>query len=121
MNCKEAESLVQQYIENKLPPKKLEAFISHVKNCPSCHEELETYFIIHHAVKYLDEDRHDSYNMTALLSEDLKEKEKHVKAHNRMRMAAIYVAILFAVIVLGFLGMLIFPDDFVISLFPKAA
>ena len=59
--------------------------------------------------------------MTALLSEDLKEKEKHVKAHNRMRMAAIYVAILFAVIVLGFLGMLIFPDDFVISLFPKAA
>ena len=31
MNCKEAESLVQQYIENKLPPKKLEAFISHVK------------------------------------------------------------------------------------------
>lgn len=118
MNCREAEGLIQLYIDHRLPPKKLEAFISHVKNCPSCYEELETYFIIHYAVKYLDEDRHDSYNMTALLSEDLKEKEHHVRVHNRMRMAAVYVAILFAVIVLGFLGMLVFPDDFVRSLFP---
>lgn len=118
MNCREAESLIQLYIDNQLSPKKLEAFISHVKKCPSCYEELETYFIIHNAVKYLDEDRHDSYNMTALLSENLKEKEHFVKVHSRMRMAAVYVAILFAMIVLGFLGMLIFPDDFVRSLFP---
>lgn len=118
MNCREAESLIQLYIDDKLPPKKLEAFISHVRKCPSCYEELETYFIIHYAVKYLDEDRQDSYNMTALLSENLNEKERHVRNHSRLQMAAVYVAILFGIILLGFLSMLVFPDEFVRSLFP---
>lgn len=121
MNCQEAERLVQAYIDDALPPKKLEAFILHVSNCPSCYEELETYFIIHHAIRYLDEDRHDDYNMKALLSDDLQIKKKRVKMHNRMHMTAIYVSILLGIILFGFVGMLLFPDNFVLSLFENIA
>lgn len=120
MECREVEGLVQQYIDDTLPPKKLEAFISHVCHCPHCYEELETYFIIHHAIKYLDEDRHESYNMKAMLSDDLKIKAKKVQLHNRMRMAATYVAILLGILLFGLAGMLLFPDNFVMSLFENA-
>ena len=33
----------------------LENFLEHVENCPSCYDELETYFIVHAAMQQLDE------------------------------------------------------------------
>lgn len=116
MECKEAESLVQQYIDHKLRPQKLKAFISHVKKCPSCYEELETYFIIHYAIKYLDED-HDSYNMKAMLAEDIRKNEKQIRANDRMKTAAVYIGIMLAIIVFTFVGILLFPDESAAHLF----
>ena len=47
MDCRTAEGLVNRYIEHELPVNELEEFLEHVQNCPSCYEELETYFIVH--------------------------------------------------------------------------
>ena len=110
MKCREAESLVQQYIDDTLPPKKLEAFISHVQSCSSCYEELEIHFIIHHAIKYLDEDRHDSYDMKAKLSEDLLKKEKRLRKKYNIKVLTIYVLVLAAIIGIGLLVFMLFPE-----------
>ena len=47
MDCRTAEGLVNRYIEHELSVNELEEFLEHVQNCPSCYEELETYFIVH--------------------------------------------------------------------------
>lgn len=55
MNCQTAESMVNRYIEHDLSVDELEDFLEHVENCPSCYDELETYFIVHAAMQQLDE------------------------------------------------------------------
>lgn len=104
MDCKEAERLVQPYIENKIPPKKLGEFIEHVNCCSSCYDELETYYTIYFAMKYLDEDRHTSYNIKKMLDEDLKKRAQYVRRLRRRRMMSIGVGvILILVLVLSIL------------------
>lgn len=49
-NCQTAESMVNRYIEHDLSVNELEDFLDHVENCPSCYDELETYFIVHAAM-----------------------------------------------------------------------
>lgn len=117
MDCKDIQLLIPLYIKNKLSPKKLEQFLKHIRQCQNCHDDLETYYIIHHAVKYLDEDKYVDYNMINMLNEDIKVKEKKVKSYNRMKMAAIYVGILFIMALLSFVGILLSPDDSLRSLF----
>ena len=53
MNCQTAESMVNRYIEHDLSVDELEDFLEHVENCPSCYDELETYFIVHAAMQQL--------------------------------------------------------------------
>ena len=60
MNCQTAESMVNRYIEHDLSVDELENFLEHVENCPSCYDELETYFIVHAAMQQLDEESRDS-------------------------------------------------------------
>ena len=117
MDCKEAERLVQPYIENKLPSKKLEAFISHVQKCPSCYEELETYFIIHHAIKYLDEDRHDSYNMKEKLSVDLGKKRRQIRTNKHLRVLGVYLIVLLVILIAALIGMFLSMDVSMAHLF----
>jgi len=117
MDCKEVQNLIPLYIKNKLTPKKMEAFLKHIHECQNCHDDLETYYIIHHAVKYLDEDKYVDYNMINMLHEDIRIKTKKVKAYNRMKMAAIYVGILFVMALLAFIGILMSPDESLRSLF----
>ena len=69
MNCQTAESMVTRYIEHDLSVDDLEEFLEHVENCPSCYDELETYFIVHAAMQQLDENGEEVYsNDIALLA-----------------------------------------------------
>ena len=77
MNCQTAESMVNRYIEHDLSVDELENFLEHVENCPSCYDELETYFIVHAAMQQLDEQSRDStLDLRELLEEDIR-KSKH--------------------------------------------
>ena len=110
MDCKEAERLVQPYIDNKIPPKKLEAVIAHVSGCPSCYDELETYYTIYFAMKYLDEDRHTSYNIRKMLDEDLKKRAQYVKRCRRRRMASIVAAVVLTILLVICIVFLFMPE-----------
>ena len=73
MNCQTAESMVNRYIEHDLSVDELENFLEHVENCPSCYDELETYFIVHAAMQQLDEKQEDTVlDFKELLEEDIR-------------------------------------------------
>ena len=57
-----------------MPEKEMEPFISHIRKCHTCHEELETYFIVNRAMAYFEDDAPDSYNLTGLLERRSGEK-----------------------------------------------
>ena len=59
MDCKEAEKLIQPYVQGNMPEKEMEPFISHIRKCHTCHEELETYFIVNRAMAYFEDDAPD--------------------------------------------------------------
>ena len=87
MNCQTAESMVNRYIEHDLSVDELENFLEHVENCPSCYDELETYFIVHAAMQQLDEESRDSsLDLRELLEEDIR-KSKHYILKMRFRRA----------------------------------
>lgn len=79
MNCQTAESMVTRYIEHDLSVDELEEFLDHVENCPSCYDELETYFIVHAAMQQLDDEGKDStLDLRELLEEDIRKAKHHI-------------------------------------------
>ena len=46
MDCRTAESMVTRFIDHSLSMNELEGFLDHIELCPSCYDELETYFIL---------------------------------------------------------------------------
>ena len=79
MNCQTAESMVNRYIEHDLSVEELEGFLNHVENCPSCYDELETYFIVHAAMRPLDDESGEaSLNLQELLEEDIRSSKRYI-------------------------------------------
>lgn len=84
MLCNECQSMIRDYLKDRLTPKELERFLVHIRSCPECYEELETYFIISFATRLLDEGAEVSYDLTGILKEDLEKKERMLR-RRRMR------------------------------------
>ncbi len=106
MNCQTAESMVTRYIEHDLSVDDLEEFLEHVENCPSCYDELETYFIVHAAMQQLDEKSRDgTFDLRELLEEDIR-KSKHYIMKMRFRRAISGVG--FCTLIAGLGGFLIY-------------
>lgn len=101
MNCQTAESMVNRYIEHDLSVDELEDFLEHVENCPSCYDELETYFIVHAAMQQLDEKQEDSVlDFKELLEEDIRKSKRYIRKKKFHRaIAAVAVCVLIAALV----------------------
>ncbi|MEI3432236.1 MULTISPECIES: zf-HC2 domain-containing protein [Clostridia] len=106
MNCQTAESMVNRYIEHDLSVNELEDFLDHVENCPSCYDELETYFIVHAAMRQLDEESGDSsLDLRELLEDDIR-RSKHYILKMKFRRALSGVG--FCTLIAGLGGFLIY-------------
>ena len=101
MNCQTAESMVNRYIEHDLSVDELEDFLEHVENCPSCYDELETYFIVHAAMQQLDEKQEDTVlDFKELLEEDIRKSRRYIRKKKFHRaIAAVVVCVLIAALV----------------------
>lgn len=84
MNCRKAQQKIMPYIERKLSDSELEEFLDHVKECPDCSEELEVYFTVYYALRKLDEDDTDSFDMKELLKRDM-EKQRALQQKKESR------------------------------------
>lgn len=77
--CKEAAKMVIPYIEGQLCDKDLRRFVSHIKDCPDCREELETYYIVYKGLMQLDEKEELPMNIIEALNEDLENSGQHLR------------------------------------------
>ncbi len=98
MTCNECQKLIPEYLNNQLNKKELEAFISHVRSCPVCYEELETYFIIALATRVLDESAEVSYDIKDMLEQDLDDKEKTLNKKKRRFILLLAMILLFLIL-----------------------
>lgn len=111
MECREAQSLIQNYIKENMAEKQMVEFIQHVRTCRSCYHELETYYMIHFAIKYLDEDQHASYNFQHMLIEDLNKKERQIKNNRSVRISMTFNIVVFIILIIFVAFYLILPEE----------
>lgn len=97
--------MVQPFLNGELKDRELKAFLAHVKTCKSCEEELETYFIVDYALKYLDNEKNNSYDMQELLNTLISQEEHDLRIRETVRflMAAAIIA-LAVLVILAALG-----------------
>lgn len=82
MNCREAQSLIVPFIEDKLDDERLEAFLNHIENCSACYDELEVYFIVFSGTRQLDDDCEDISDFKGELRKYIEtKKERYHKKH----------------------------------------
>lgn len=80
MNCRRAEELVDSYIAHTIGSRDMEEFLNHIENCSSCYEELETYFIVHEAMKQLKDEETDTIlDMKNMLKQDIKNSKNYLQ------------------------------------------
>ena len=54
MNCQNAQSMVLNFINNKLDKEETKEFIEHIRSCKDCWEELEIYYTLYAGLAQLD-------------------------------------------------------------------
>lgn len=79
MECKIAQKLVMNYISGDMNDKEMEQFLKHIESCEECYEELEINYTIYSALMQLDDKPSASYDMKAMLSEELKASLRYVR------------------------------------------
>lgn len=86
LSCKEAEKLVIPYIEDMISEDEAAAFISHVKTCRSCYEELETNFFVYYTLDLMESNRHsESADVGKALKDDLFYRERELSVNYARR------------------------------------
>lgn len=55
MDCSEIQAMIEPFLNNELNDADKDRFITHVRGCKACHEELEVYHVIYSVVKQLDD------------------------------------------------------------------
>ncbi|MCI5903308.1 MAG: zf-HC2 domain-containing protein [Blautia sp.] len=104
MDCQKAEEMVNQYMEHILSVDELEEFLDHIEHCPSCYDELETYFIVSKVMEQLnDEDSNTVLDFKALLKNDIRRAKISVHYKRAMRFLAEAGAVLLILLLAGFL------------------
>ncbi len=96
MNCKEFESLIDNFLDGMLTNKQAEVFIKHIKECSECYEELEIRFLVRTSLDSLNEKAtNNNYNFKLTLEHLKKEYFNHIYSDYKafiIRIAAITVA-----------------------------
>ncbi len=101
MECKEAQQLVKAYIDGEIRDKELDKFLEHIENCKDCYEELEINYTIFSALMKLDDNPNLSYNINAMLQDELKASRKYIRRRKRFKLCiiAIYIITIITMIV----------------------
>lgn len=86
MDCRTAESMVTRFIDHSLSVNELEEFLDHIETCPSCYDELETYFIVHEAMQQLDEKEDGTVlDFKKLLEQEIRRSRRSIRQKRGLR------------------------------------
>ncbi len=102
MDHLEAQSYIMPFIEGKIPEEKQVDFVLHMRNCPKCYDELETYYTLIVGMRQLSDNKKTSTDFKKSLDQDLTKLLSKAKGRKNIRFSA-YSFILFLIIV--FMGL----------------
>lgn len=71
MICREWQRRIPDFLDDKMTPEDLGAFISHVKECRDCYEELEIMFTLSVGLNELEKKTDMSFNFKEMLEEKI--------------------------------------------------
>ena len=112
IECAKAQKLIQPYLDDELKTRACAEFIAHIRECETCRHELETSFIVEYALKYLDDDKMDNFDIQGLLEEQIIRSERRMQRRQVLSVLMWTAIILMAVLIAGILIRLFLPDLF---------
>lgn len=83
MDHKTCESLINDYIDDKLEPKTIDHFLKHIESCPQCYEELSVNYSLINAIRQIDAGMDMSDDFDTSLEEKIflyKQKKKNLRS-----------------------------------------
>ena len=87
MNHLEAQSYIMPFIEGKVPEAKQMEFVMHMRNCKSCHDELEIYYTLMTGMQILSDSEAPSGNFQRDLEVKLSKIEHKAKNRRSLRLS----------------------------------
>ncbi len=106
MNCLRCQSKITQYIEEKLSESEIQEFISHVRECNNCYEELDIYYTLLIGMKYLDNDENIPSDFRLQLKERLEQDESMLHRRKRIKTSFLLIGLCTVVGILTLSGIL---------------
>ena len=99
MDHLEAQSLINAFIDHKIPSDKQEDFVMHMKNCPECHKELEIYYTLLVGMSQIDNGEELCADFDAELDRNL-ERMKGRSRGRRRALVSSFTFIMLAIVAL---------------------
>lgn len=94
MDCSKVQSMIEPFLKNELSNADKDSFISHVRTCRNCHDELEVYHVIYSVIEQFDNNTEDeNIDYIATLEKKLTRSEDGVKRRRLFRQIAITAGI----------------------------
>ncbi len=94
MECHEAEKLIPQYLNDSMDKDTLLEFISHIRECKSCYNELDTFFMLEKAMDALQTDEDQSFDLSKKLDEDLNRRWQMIGRNDTSRHLMVFFGFL---------------------------
>lgn len=79
MKCQDAEQYISLFIEDRLTGSALQEFITHIEDCHSCYEEMETNYLLKEALLRLEDG--DAFDLHSELLQKLDNMRKCASVH----------------------------------------
>ncbi|MCR5626938.1 MAG: zf-HC2 domain-containing protein [Lachnospiraceae bacterium] len=80
--CKEIESLMQPYLEDRLSYKELKKFVDHINTCSECKDELEIRFLLEGGLSILENG--DTVDLVRIMNERIEKSEERLMNKERI-------------------------------------
>ena len=87
MDCKEFNSLIQDFLHDRLDEDKLTEFFIHIEECESCGDELRIQYLIYEGLERLESG--DTFDVDKDLSDLMNLQRKRLKTREGIKLAAI--------------------------------
>ncbi|MBP3913348.1 MAG: zf-HC2 domain-containing protein [Lachnospiraceae bacterium] len=111
LNCKEAQALMQPYVERNISDREMKALIRHVRGCKNCRLDLETNYLAENAGRILME-AGDEVDPAKLLEEDMVHMEWAMNRRLVMTVVLWVMIIILAAIIAAVVAILVSPETF---------
>lgn len=59
IKCRKIQGMIEAFLDDRLHGAERQEFVTHVRGCKACRDELEVYHVIYSVVEQLDNDRID--------------------------------------------------------------